>query len=139
MQQDIYDSFGFLLAKAHQKLMATLLPLLEEEDVTPKQLGLLLVVESEPGITQKEAGAVQQIDRTSMTHQVDLLEKRGLLVRQPQENDRRAYGLRLTEAGVRMVGVLWRHIHQAQSRLFEKLDQEQVARLKELLVSIILE
>lgn len=133
----IMDSYGFLFAKAAQRLHELLNPVLEEERITPKQLGLLLIVKENPGITQKEAAFIEQIDRTTMTQLVDTLENAEHIKRVSTPNDRRAYGLFLTPQGTAKVELLWSHINKAQSRLLSKLSRKQAAALKELLQTII--
>lgn len=133
----IVDSYGFLFAKASQKLHELLNPILEKEEITPKQMGLLLILEENPGITQKEAGIIQQIDRTTMTKLIDSLEKKGYAKRVSPSNDRRAYGLFLTKQGISKVANLWSSIYLAQDKLFAKLSKQQVSHLQEILQMII--
>lgn len=133
----IEHSYGFLFAKAHQKLMEILEPVFNREDITPKQLGLLLIVHTHAGITQKDAAQRQRIDRTTMTKVVDSLEERGLLERRTDPNDRRAYGLYLTPTGKKKVRALQQALAAAHEVLFSGLRREDVTRLREMLLTIV--
>lgn len=133
----IYDSFGFLFTQASQMIQDHLRPALTELGLIPKQMGLMLLIEEQPGISQKEAGAVQRLDRTTMTQQIDHLEGAGYVERVARPSDRRAYGLYLTEKGTRTVAELWGHINSAHSDVFAKLSAEQVESMKECLHAIV--
>lgn len=133
----IYDSFGFLFSKASQKIQEQLHPVLESKGLIPKQMGLMFAIGDRPGITQKEAGLVQQIDRTTMTQQIDHLEGLGMVRRVQNPSDRRAYGLFLTDRGSEMVSELWEHVEKAHKAVFSKLDAEQVEALRQYLLIIV--
>lgn len=135
----IYDSLGFLFTKASEKIQKKLAVVLQEEKISYKHMGLLLVIQEHSGISQKEAGEIQRIDRTTMTQMIDLLEGLGLVKRIPQPNNRRAYGLFLTEKGSDRVEVLWQHIQEAQGKALERLSAEEVMKLKEYLLLIVKE
>jgi len=132
--EQIYHSYGFLFAKANEKIQELLRPALDELGITPKHMGLALIINDHPGITQKQAGDIQRIDRTSMTQLVDSMERLHILKRTPSPGDRRAYGLHLTEEGSLIVTKLWRAIEEAQSQYFHRLTADQINQLKEILL-----
>lgn len=135
--QLIYNSFGFLFYQASLALQDFLLPALNDAGLNAKQMGLLFIVKDNDGITQKSAGAIQRIDRTTMTQHVDSLEKLNILKRIPLESDRRAHGLHLTEKGMDMVENLLTSLNEAQSAFFEGLSDVQVDELQKLLIKLI--
>ena len=94
----IYDSFGFLFAKASNQLQDKLSEFLSKSNLTPKHMGMILIIYENDGITQKRAGEIQQVDRTTVTQIIDYLEERGYVVLNRVANDRRAYGLSLSKA-----------------------------------------
>lgn len=132
----LYTSYGFLFAKAHQRLQDLIQPDLEKEGLNTKQMGLLFVIQEKPGITQKEAGALQKIDRTTMTQSIDTLEGLGLVSRELCVADRRAHALHLTEKGEKTTDCLWSKLYEVQSSLFSKLSSEDLSKLKEYLMII---
>ena len=137
MMQMVYSSFGFLFAQASLMIQELLAAPLCKAGVNAKQMGLMFIVRDNGGITQKNAGAMQRIDRTTMTQHVDALEKRGLLRRTPLAGDRRAHGLYLTEAGERTVVELLAALSEAQSAFFADLPPARVEELRELMIKLI--
>lgn len=134
---ELLDLFGHLFARASQKMQGLISPILQKEGLTPKSMGLLFTLEKNPGITQKKAGEIQQIDRSTMTQQIDFLATLGLVKREPKKTDRRAYGLYLTEKGTDTVRRLWEHVQKAQDIALSKLSDAQISSLKQSLLTII--
>ena len=133
----LYQSFGFLAAKASEKLLELLQPRLDEEHITVRQMGILILVEEQPGITQKQIGIVQQIDRTTVTQQIDVLEQAKLVKRMQSADDRRSYCLHVTKEGQSMVARLRTYIHSTEKCFFKNLTAVQIADLKKLLLILV--
>ena len=96
---DIETSVGFLLAKAHQCLYGRFRDLLAPQGITPPQFALLAFLWQEDGRSQRALSAITEIDRTTLSGLVDRLQKQGLVRRQPDPGDRRAWLVCLTDAG----------------------------------------
>jgi DNA-binding MarR family transcriptional regulator len=69
----------------------------------PRHYLLLRSVAEAEGCSQQAVGESLQIPPSRMVGLVDALEERGLIRRLPNPADRRAYGLRLTPAGRRLL------------------------------------
>lgn len=84
-----------------------------EMDITPGLLGMLQVIESNPGLAQSRLAEAMEVDRSAIVKVVDQLERRGLIAREPSPHDRRSYCLRLTDDGEsalqRMKTLMMRH------------------------------
>ena len=96
---DVEKSLGFLLAKAYQRAFALFKAELETYDITPPQLGILLFLWQEDGMSQVELSEKSQVDRTTLGGLIDRLEKNGMVERHPHPHDRRAHQIRLTAQG----------------------------------------
>lgn len=70
-----------------------------EMDITPGLLGMLQVIEANPGLAQSRLAEAMEVDRSAIVKVVDQLERRGLIAREPSPHDRRSYSLRLTADG----------------------------------------
>jgi DNA-binding MarR family transcriptional regulator len=68
-------------------------------DLTPEQWGVLARVGKHEGMSQSQLGKETFKDRHNITRIVNILEKRGYIERQPDNIDKRAYRLFLTESG----------------------------------------
>ena len=134
---NIYQSFGFLLAKASQKMQEEWKDWLDNHNLSHKELGFLLTISTLPGITQKHAGQIQKIDRTSVTQLTDQLEEKGYVIRIRHLEDRRAYGLHLTDSGTALVRKIDKHMEKVHERYFTNFSQDEITLLKQLLLKIV--
>ena len=71
----------------------------EQLGVTSRQVTLLWLIRSNPGLSLRELAAEERISAPALSGHVDRLEKAGLLERVRDESDRRRVGLALTERG----------------------------------------
>lgn len=68
-------------------------------DLTVEQWVLLDHIRHFPAISQNRLAEITAKDNPTVTRILDILAKKGLLERQPNENDRRRFNLLLTAAG----------------------------------------
>jgi DNA-binding MarR family transcriptional regulator len=71
--------------------------------VTGGQVTVLVAIKQRPGIGVAELAAQEGISKPGMSKAVDRLERAGLVVRTPSGDDRRRVGLRLSDAGERVL------------------------------------
>jgi DNA-binding MarR family transcriptional regulator len=69
--------------------------------VSPHQVGLLVAIKYEPGVTVGELAARERVSTAAMSKRVSRLERDGLVARTQSETDRRRVGLTLTDEGQR--------------------------------------
>lgn len=72
----------------------------ENIDVTPEQWAILNRLNEKSGLTQKEVAKLTFKDNANITRMVDKLEKKGLVIRLPDSNDRRSWNLSITKKGI---------------------------------------
>lgn len=133
---NIYQSFGFLFAKASQKMQEEWRDWLDNHNLSHKELGFLLTISTLPGVTQKHVGQIQKIDRTSVTQLTDQLEEKGYVIRIRHLEDRRAYELHLTDSGTALVKKIDKHMKKVDERYFTNFSQDEITLLKQLLLKI---
>jgi DNA-binding MarR family transcriptional regulator len=77
----------------------------ESEDlgVTSRQVTLLWLIRSRPGLSLRELAAEERISAPALSGHVDRLVKAGLVERVREVDDRRRVGLALTEEGTRLL------------------------------------
>jgi len=77
----------------------------ESEDlgVTSRQVTLLWLIRSRPGLSLRELAAEEGISAPALSGHVDRLVKAGLVERVREVDDRRRVGLTLTEDGTRLL------------------------------------
>lgn len=97
------------------------------------QDSILTVISQHPGITQKELGEILSIQPASVSELLMKLEKKGLVLREKDEQDRRSVKVRLTEDG---------HTHLAEPEEksadpFQVLSTEEQEQLRCLLEKLL--
>ncbi len=93
------NSVAFLIAKTRNILKNELEKELKPYGLTYAQRVILIRLCEKDGLTQKELAQDTYFEQSNMTLMLDKLELKGLIVREPKENDRRAYLVRITPKG----------------------------------------
>lgn len=93
------NSVAFLIAKTRNILKNELEKELKPYGLTYAQRVILIRLCEKDGLTQKELARDTYFEQSNMTLMLDKLELKGLIVREPKENDRRAYLVRITPKG----------------------------------------
>lgn len=94
------DQLGFHLRLASAAMHRDFLAVLADQDVTPKQVSLLWLIEANPGVSQISIAQALDMDRATTMAIIDRLEARGLALRRRSTIDRRRQELYLTEQGL---------------------------------------
>ncbi|MBM3486679.1 MAG: MarR family transcriptional regulator [Alphaproteobacteria bacterium] len=127
---------GYSLRRAHIAVFQRFGQAFDSFDISPPQYGTLLLVDANPGISQSAIAEALRFDRSTLVQIVDRLERRGLVVRDVAQHDRRSHALRLTDAGVALLAEL-KAVGAAHEReIAGALGAEERARLIELLAKI---
>ena len=93
------DLLGYQLRRAQVTVFQHFAGALGDWNVTPGQLGLLVLVSRNPGISQTALAKAVGVERATLGEAIDRLLKRNLLRREPAPKDRRSYALHLSESG----------------------------------------
>jgi DNA-binding MarR family transcriptional regulator len=132
------DRLGFLLGRAHMAHREVAETALAPLGLGPRQFGTLAVLADEGPLSQQRLGERTGIDRTTMVALVDGLERSGLVERERDADDRRAYALRATPRGRRVLGRATAAAARAEAEFLAPLQAEDARRLKEILRTLIL-
>ncbi|HUQ76544.1 MAG TPA: MarR family transcriptional regulator [Burkholderiales bacterium] len=101
-------------------------------ELSPGRVGMLLLIEANPGVPQGRLAEAVSLDRSTMVGVVDSLEERGLIERR-RGIDRRTNGLWLTREGRSLAARLRRRIERHEQRVAERLTTTERAQLLALL------
>jgi DNA-binding MarR family transcriptional regulator len=95
------ERVGFLVARAHWLFHDRVQDVLRAtgEGLGIKHFGALSVIADEGPLSQQLLGDRMMVDRTTMVALIDDLERAGMVTRQRNPSDRRAYALEATDAG----------------------------------------
>jgi DNA-binding MarR family transcriptional regulator len=132
------EPLGSLVSKAHLSMKNYFNHLIRQAriEITADQWGLLTVVHYAPGISQSDIAQRSRKDKTGVTRMLDLLEKRGYLVREDDETDRRAHRVRVTPEGERVLKQVAPLAAEVNRVSCTGLDAGQVEALKGMLAQI---
>lgn len=92
-------SIAFLLAQVGAGAARQFAKALEPLSFSPSDAGILRLLVRSPGISQQELAKRLDMHASRLVGVIDALEKRGLVAREPNPEDRRVYSLHLTAAG----------------------------------------
>ncbi len=98
---------------------------------------MLITLEAQGPTSQQVLAERLNVNRTVMVKLIDSLEARGFVTRVRNPEDRRAYALVPTALGREALIEMVPRMEQAEAELTERLSQDEVERLKELLRPLI--
>jgi DNA-binding MarR family transcriptional regulator len=105
-------------------------------ELSPGRVGMLLLIDANPGVTQSRLAQAVGLDRSTMVGVVHALEARGWVERRRGE-DRRTNGLWTTRAGRGLIRRLQRRIAQHEDRVASRLSAEERSQLLALLDKLV--
>jgi DNA-binding MarR family transcriptional regulator len=97
-------------------------------DLPPGRVGILLLIEANPGVTQSRLAHAVGLDRSTLVGVLHALEARALLERR-RGRDRRTNGLWLTRGGRALVARLKQRIRVHERRVAARLTSAERAQL----------
>ena len=100
---DILENLvGYAVRRAQLSIYEDFAATLGEEGVTPQRFSSLVIIGSNPGISQTRLAEVMGIARSGVVSIIDSFEAAGMLERR-DSGDRRSYNLQLTNEGQRQL------------------------------------
>jgi DNA-binding MarR family transcriptional regulator len=121
----IYDLPGFLVRRMQQISLSIFFEEARDFDITPLQYAILSATAELPGIDQIGVGGRVGLDRTTVVGIVDRLERKGLIKRRTDKNDRRVRKLILTDAGQQLLQDMTSAVRRIQMRILEPLSNNE--------------
>jgi DNA-binding MarR family transcriptional regulator len=133
------DVLGFQLRRAHMLFAEHWQRSFRDQPVrvTPMLGGMLLSLESRPGLTQVALARLMDVEGPTLMQALDKLEGSDLVRRSRRADDRRSYALHLTEAGQRAVADVKRYVPHREAELLTDLSDEERRLLLDLLKRVV--
>lgn len=119
------DLPGYALRRASAAIMAKLARRLAALDLRPSEASVLLVIDSNPGVTQSQIGRLLDIARANMAPLTARLAARDLIVREAAGG--RSHGLTLSAPGRRLTQKAQRIVAQLEAELMGRIPAAQRA------------
>ena len=98
-------------------------------DLTPRQFAVLLTVSMNEGLSQTDLVTLTGIDRSTLADIVRRMLKKGLLQRRRTREDARAYAVKLTDEGLRILAAARPKVQAVDARILLALSGEQRSTL----------
>lgn len=127
---------AFLLAQIGAHAASRFAERLAILQLSPSDAGILRLLRMSAGISQQALSARLQIHPSRLVAILDNLEKRNLIERKPNPDDRRLYSLHLTKDGVEILERIGKVAREHQDALLTALSSEERASLTALLQKI---
>ena len=127
-------SEGLLLALLGQHAMRRLRAAHIEHKLSPRQFHLLGLLHDRGAMTQRELGALMDVDPSILVTLLNPLEADGYLSRERDPADRRRHVVTLTRAGERQLERAAQAQRDAEDELFAGLTRTQREQLRALLL-----
>ena len=124
---------GYHLRRAEVFAFQNFAAHLGADGIGPGQLGVLLLVQANPGSNQTRIGRALGIDRSTLVSIVDTLEGRGLLRREPSPTDRRSHALMLSEDGAEFLRSIRPRLDAHEAEIARNLSPAERAQLIDML------
>jgi DNA-binding MarR family transcriptional regulator len=134
---DLTENLGYLLGQAHLAHRQIAQGELSSLGLRPKEFGALSVLVREGAMSQRRLGERTGLDRTTMVVVADGLERKGLAERQRNPDDRRAYALRPTAKGRRVLRRATAAAKRAEAQFLAAIPASERQRFKKLLRKLI--
>jgi DNA-binding MarR family transcriptional regulator len=132
----LLDYTGYLLRTAFVR-SSTIAAREFGAEAQPRDAGVIATLEATGPLSQQELALRLNVNRTAMVKLIDSLETRGYVERVRNPDDRRAYALHATQAGLESLTAMLPVLERAEGELTAELSAAEHARLNELLRALI--
>ncbi|MEO6974006.1 MAG: MarR family transcriptional regulator [Rhodoferax sp.] len=127
---------GYNARRAALAIIESFLRNMAVYELRPVDFSVLSLITHNAGITSRQLCSALSILPPNLVGMINALERRGLIVRHPHPNDRRATGLHLTEAGHTLMQDAERTATELEARAASRLSAAERKTLMRLLQKI---
>jgi DNA-binding MarR family transcriptional regulator len=127
------NSLGYSLRRAQLSTYEDFTSAMEPFDIRPSQFAVLMLIKSNPGLSQSTVCTALGIQKTNFVALLDKLEGRGLTERRKLGSDRRTFALHLTRDGEAFVARMEAAHMAMEKQIARRLG---VKRTRELLLAL---
>ncbi|MFT9850084.1 MarR family winged helix-turn-helix transcriptional regulator [Aneurinibacillus sp. REN35] len=117
------ESFGYCTVQTGRNITRFLAAFLKDFDITPEQWTVIKRLADRDGISQKELSCNVDKDQATLTRILDILERKELIQKQMNKEDRRSFLIYLTEKGREIKEELYPLVEE----MFEKVLLENIS------------
>jgi MarR family transcriptional regulator, lower aerobic nicotinate degradation pathway regulator len=122
----------FIAERATERFEGQIAP----KGIRSRHASVLVVIDAEGPMSQRELGRRLRIDKSPMVGVVDDLERLGLAERRRDRSDRRVQAIHLTDRGREVLDRIMQIAEAENARTFGMLDDDERAQLHALLLRV---
>ena len=130
-------SIGYLARYAHRAFVKALSDELEPHGILSAQWSVLRILWDIEGLTQVELADRMRVEKASLTGVLEGMERRGLILRARNEEDRRKINITLTAQGRRLKGELLPYGAKINRKATRGMKDAELSELRRLLAKLI--
>ena len=130
------SSMGYLVRRTFQAFTRTMAQRLAGHDITLSMWYFLRLLWEGDGRTQKDISTELGLTPPTTVSAMDNLERRGLIIRKRNPQDRREIHVYLTPAGRQLKTKLSRYAHEVNAIALRKLTKQETQQLRALLLKV---
>jgi len=138
IELELDNYIGFILNNVTRKFSQFTVNFFKEYNITPEQAGIIRRLGEEEGITQKDLAIRMAKDQTNVTRLLDQLERKGLVMRNRNKDDKRSFLAYLTDEGKKLNEYIVPTEQEIMNIALRGISEEKKALLKEI-ISVITE
>ena len=124
---------GYHLRRAQGAVFQHFVARLNHHVITPGQLGLLVLVACNPGVSQAELAREVGVERSTLGEFIDRFESRRLVERRPVSTDRRIHAIHLTGEGKQFLARVMPDVKAHEREFTKELTAQELKTLVGLL------
>ena len=119
------DNIGFHIRMVQMRIFREFYRAFEGSGVTPGMHTVLAIIRDNPGIRQRTLAELLMVREPNMTRMIQGLEASGLIAREVDKSDRRAFHLALTAKGRGLMDSVTDRLLALEERLLGRLDGDE--------------
>jgi DNA-binding MarR family transcriptional regulator len=131
------DLPGHYIRRLQQIAVALFLEETEEFGITPVQFASMVTIREQPDLDQRALARAIGFDAATIGGVLDRLQRRGLVLRQAAEDDRRVRRLRLTPEGAKLLKKMTPGVLSTQERILAPLAAAERERFLKMLRKLV--
>lgn len=131
------EMFGLYTTQTSRNMIRFLTARLKAYDVTPEQWTVLKQLNNHSGISQKELAQIADKDQATVTRILDILERKKLIYKETNKEDRRSFLLHITEKGRKTTDEIYPFMEGLfEDILLHGISKEQLTIFRQVLLQI---
>ena len=133
------ENIGFHIRIVQMRIFREFYRVFEGSGVTPGMHTVLAIIRDNPGMRQRTLAELLMVREPNMTRMIQGLQASGLISREVDKTDRRAFHLVLTEKGRVLMESVQDRLDSLEAKLLGALDDQERRNLRDYLDRILVQ